>query len=253
MAMTLRARRPILAFVLALALAPSLAAAQEFTLEPAYPATALHGPAAAKGAVVWNHALNYLYGTEAAEAPLPAFLTLFRDAGWDVFRLLRPRMGEEPRRSAAAVAETAARLKGQGYGAIVLAGQSAGAWLALMAAGQSADIHAVIADAPAWYGTDHPAYLQNGFILFDHLDAIRRGRIMITYFKDDPYDPGDRGPRSQALLAAHGVAHLVIDQPEGLVGHSADDGDLFLRRFGACLLAVAGDGPMPGRETCDKD
>ncbi len=246
--MTFRA----LAFVLAaLVLAPSIAAADDFTLEPAYPATPLRG-GAAKGAVVWNHALNSLYGTEAAEAPRPAFLALFRDAGWDVFRLLRPRMAEEPRRSAAAVAATAARLKSQGYAAIVLAGQSGGAWLALMAAGESTDIHAVIADAPAWYGTDHPDYLKNGFILFDHVDAIRRGRIMIVYFKDDPYDPGGRGPRSEALLAAHGVPHLVIDQPEGFAGHSADDGGLFLRRFGACLLAVAGNGPMPSRKACDK-
>ena len=250
--MTLRAPRRFLALVLAaLALVPGTAGAAELTLEPAYPAMPLRGPAAAKGAVVWNHAMNFLYGSEAAEAPLPVFLTLFRDAGWDVFRLLRPRMSEEPRRSAAAVAATAARLKRQGYAAIVLAGQSAGAWLSLMAAGESGDVHAVIADAPAYYGSGHPANLKNGFILLDHLDAIRRGRIMITYFADDPYDPGGRASRSEELLAAHGVPHLVIDRPRGLSGHSADDGALFLRRFGACMLAVAGDGPMPSAAACD--
>lgn len=246
-------RRLLLALLVAAqALTSGLALADEFKLEPAYPAMPLAGPGAAKGAVIWNHAINFPYGTEAAEAPLPLFLTVFRDAGWDVFRLLRPRMSEEPRRSAAAVAETAARLKRQGYAAIVLAGQSGGGWLSLMAAGESDDIHAVIADAPAYYGADHPAYLRNGFILFGHLDAIRRGRIMITYFKDDPFDPGGRGPRSDELLSAHGVPHLVIDQPRGLSGHSADDGALFLRRFGACMLAVAGDGPMPSPASCDR-
>jgi dienelactone hydrolase len=251
--MTLRAWCCILAVALA-AIASVLpaAAADDFTFEPAYPARPLAGPGVAKGAVIWNHALNYFYGSEGAEAPLPAFLTVFRDAGWDVFRLLRPRMAEEPRRSAAAIAAQAAQLKSQGYAAVVLAGQSGGAWLALMAAGESDAVHAVIADAPAWYGADHPEYLKNGFILFDHIDAIRRGRIMITYFKDDPYDPGGRGTRSEALLAAHGVPHLVIDRPEGLAGHSADDGELFRRRFGACLLAVAGSGAMPSVASCER-
>jgi dienelactone hydrolase len=245
-------RRVFACLLVAALLSPwGRAAAGEFTLEPAYAATPLEGPAAAKGAVIWNHAINFLYGIEGAAAPVPVFLTLLRDDGWDVFRLLRPRMSEEPRGSAAELAATAARLKQQGYGRIVLAGQSGGAWLSLMAAGESGDIHAVIANAPAYYGTDHPAYLKNGFVLFDHIDAIRRGRIMITYFKDDPYDPGGRGPRSEELLAAHDVPHLVIDQPEGFSGHSAGDSVLFLRRFGSCMLAVAGNGPMPSAETCD--
>ena len=243
--------RALLLLLAALVLSPGLALADEFKLEPAFPAAPLKGPAAAKGAVIWNHGVNFLFGSEAAEAPLPLFLGLFRDAGWDVFRLLRPRASEEPRRSAAAVVAEVAALKQQGYASIVLAGQSGGAWLSLMAAGESADVHAVIADAPAWYGTDQYTYLKNRFVLFDHIDAIRRGRIMISYFKDDPFDPGGRGPRSDALLAAHGVPHLVLDQPEGFSGHGSGDTGLFLRRFGPCLLAVAGDGPMPTRAGCD--
>ena len=75
---------------------------------------------------------------------------------------------------------------------------------------------------------------------------------MISYFEDDPYDPGGRGPRSEALLAAHGVPHLVIDQPEGFAGHSADDGGLFLAASAPACSAVAGNGPMPSRKACDK-
>ncbi len=232
-------------------LAPPPASADELSLVPAFPATQLKGPAAAKGAVIWNHGINFIYGTEGSEAPLPLFLPLFRDAGWDVFRLLRPRMSEEPRGSSAELAATAARLKQQGYAKIVLAGQSGGAWLSLMAASRNDDIHAVIADAPAWYGTDHPNYLKNGYFLFDYLDAIRRGRIMISYFTDDPFDPGGRGQKSAALLEAHGVPHLVLDRPEGFSGHFSGNTGLFLRRFGACLLAVAGDGEMPTPASCD--
>lgn len=238
------------ALLLSLA-APGLAAAEDFALVPAYPAQPNAGPAAAKGAVIWNHGVNFLYGTEGADAPLPVFLRLFRSSGWDVFRLLRPRMAEEQRFSSAQIVKTAHRLKQQGYRRIVLAGQSGGAWLSLMAAGRSDDIHAVIADAPAWYGTDHPTYLMNGFVLLDYIDAIRRGRIMIGYFKDDPYDPGGRAKKSAELLAAHGVPHIVLDRPPGFSGHFSGNTGRFLRRFGACLLQVAGDGPMPTPASCD--
>ncbi|HUC64117.1 MAG TPA: alpha/beta hydrolase [Stellaceae bacterium] len=227
------------------------AAADAFSLVPAYPDQPNAGPAAAKGAVIWNHGVNFLYGTEASEAPLPAFLILFRDAGWDVFRLLRPRMSEEPRSSSDEVAAVAHQLKQQGYARIVLAGQSGGAWLSLMAAGKSQDIDAVIANAPAWYGTDRPIYFNNSVFLLDYVEDIRRGRIMISYFNDDPYDPGGRAAKSDALLAAQGVPHLVLDRPDGFSGHFSGNTVLFARRFGACLLAVAGDGPMPTPASCD--
>lgn len=228
------------------------AARADFPMAPAYPAAALKGPRDAKGAVIWNHGINFLYGSEASAAPVPILMTAFRDAGWDVFRLLRPRMSEEPRGSAAEIAAAAQRLKQQGYARIVLAGQSGGAWLSLMAASRSGDVDAVIANAPAYYGTDHPTYYKNSFILLDYIDDIRRGRIMISYFSADPYDPGGRGAKSEEILAKHGVPHLIIDRPEGLSGHNAGNSDLFLRRFGACALAVAGDGPMPTRESCVK-
>jgi dienelactone hydrolase len=240
----------MVAIILLAAWLPAGAARAEFPLEPAYPKVSLKGPQGAKGAVIWNHGINFLYGSDASAAPVPILLTAFRDAGWDVFRLPRPRMSEEPRASAAEVAAAAHRLKQLGYARIVLAGQSGGAWLSLMAAGRSEDIDAVIANAPAYYGTDHPTYLKNSYVLLDHVGDIRRGRIMISYFTDDPYDPGGRGAKSDEILAKNDVPHLVIDRPAGLSGHNAGDSGLFLRRFGACMLAVAGDGPMPTRESC---
>jgi dienelactone hydrolase len=247
-------RLPLLCVILGLIAPLEIGAARaQFELRPAYPAVPLKGPQAAKGAVIWNHGVNFLYGSEAAEAPLPMLTALFRDQGWDVFRLLRPRMSEEPRRSAEEVVARARQLKAEGYRRVVLAGQSGGAWLSLMAASRSDDIHAVIANAPAWYGTDRPTYLKNGFVLFDHIADIRRGRIMITYFADDPYDPGGRGAKSEELLAAQNVPHLVIDRPEGFSGHGSGNSGLFLRRFGGCLLALAGDGPVPRREDCESD
>lgn len=242
----------MVAILLGVALLP-IGARGEFRLEPAYPETPLRGTKGAQGAVIWNHGLNFFYGAEGSAAAVPPLMVLFRDNGWDVYRLLRPRISEEPRRSRDEIIAAAGRLRGEGYARIVLAGQSGGAWLALMAAAESDGIDAVIANAPAWYGTDHPTYMKNAAILYDYLDDIRHGRIMISYFANDPFDPGGRAERSAALLSAHDVPHLVIARPDGFVGHNSGDSGLFLRRFGGCALAVAAAGPMPTLDQCASD
>ena len=244
--------RGMLAFLLAAALLPTGAWGQ-FPLEPAYPETPLRGTKEAQGAVIWSHGLNSSYGTEGSVAPVSILMRSFRNAGWDVFRLLRPRVSEEPRRSRDELIAAVERLRAQGYTRVVLAGQSGGAWLSLMAAAKSDAVDAVIANAPAWYGTDHPTYMKNAAVLYEHLDDIRHGRIMISYFAEDPYDPGGRAGRSAAILAAHDVPYLIIDRPEALAGHSSGNTGLFLRRFGACALAVAAAGPMPTLAGCASD
>lgn len=95
---------------------------------PGYPDRALLGPQAAQGAVIWNHGTtSYFAARDPSQNPIPVFVTLLRDAGWDIFRLDRPPQGEAPDVSSAALLSGIAGLKAQGYRKIVLAGQSAGA------------------------------------------------------------------------------------------------------------------------------
>lgn len=238
-----------------LILSPRPAAADDFPFEPAYPATALKGPQAAKGALIWNHGINSILGKEGAESP-PLFISVFRDNGWDVFRLNRARMSEEPRSTADELTRRIHKLKQQGYAKVVLAGQSGGAWISLMAAGRSEEIHAVIANAPAYYGTSAGSvrmeFPKNAAVLYDHLERIHQGRIMISFFADDAYDPGGRAAKADEILTRNGVPHLILDRPGELIGHGAGNSGLFMRRFGACVLAVAGDGAVP-RGECQSD
>ncbi len=176
---------------------------------------------------------------------------MLRDAGWDVYRLDRPPQGETPDVSSAALLSGIAELKARGYRKIVLAGQSAGAWISLITAGRTSDVYAVIANAPAYYGVDRPRYTMNASALYDYLDRIKSGRVMVSYFADDPYDPGGRGARTDEILTRHGVLHLVIDTPEGFRGHDSGNSGLFYRRFGPCVLAMVGDGPVPQRGDCE--
>lgn len=120
-----------------------------------------------------------------------------------------------------------------------------------MSAGRTADLYAVIANAPAYYGVDRPRYTLNATALYDYLDGIKSGRVMVSYFADDPYDPGGRGARTDEILTRHGVLHLVVDTPAGFRGHDSGNSGLFYRRFGPCVLAMVGDGPVPRRGECE--
>jgi len=243
-------RLPAISMFLATMLAASLAHA-EMWLEPAFPKEGVKGPATAQGAFVWSHGAGGIYLTDNSTFGPPFISYLMRDKGWDSFAFKRTQAAQSPLQESRELVRQVAELKAKGYRRIVLAGQSAGAWISLIAAGSSQDVYAVIALSPAHYGTDRPYVGMNASALYEYLDEIKISRVMLAFFKDDPYDPGGRGPRSQQILAAHNVPNLVIDQPAGFSGHGSGESGLFYRRFSECWLAVAADGPMPRRQDCE--
>jgi pimeloyl-ACP methyl ester carboxylesterase len=229
---------------------PDTAAAQTELL-PAQEAASLLGGARAEGAVIWSHGRSLQ--TECARAPTPDYVEAFRVASWDIFRLNRPRSADNLPDSSAALANAADALRQRGYRRVVLAGQSFGAFLSLIAAGRSDAVEAVIGIAPAAYGSlySNPAgYKLNATRLFDLLGAVRRARVALFFFEDDVFDPGGRGPVADQILAAHGLAHLVIDRPAGLSTHWAGAGPAFAAEYARCLVAFAGGRTAGGTLTC---
>jgi pimeloyl-ACP methyl ester carboxylesterase len=216
-------------------------AAAQTELVPAQEAASLLGGERALGAVIWSHGRSLQ--TECARAATPGYVEAFRAAAWDTFRLNRPRSGDTLSDSGAALANAADALRQRGYRRVVLAGQSFGAFLSLIAAGRSDAVDAVIGTAPAAYGSvySNPAgYSLNATGLYDLLGAVRRARVALFFFEDDAFDPGGRGPVADQILAAHGLAHLVIDRPAGLSTHWAGAGPAFAAEYARCLVAFAG-------------
>src|SRR5579885_1907038 len=119
-------------------------------LDPAFTGQSL-GPQRAKGVVVWSHGRSI--NSEDYKSATPVYLQALRDDGWDVLRFNRLSRGDTLTDSSRRLVEYAADLKRQGYHQVVLAGQSFGAFLALMAADSSSDVDAVVATAPAAYGS----------------------------------------------------------------------------------------------------
>ena len=118
-------------------------------LDPAFN-QALLGPEHAVGTVIWNHGRSI--NVEDSESATPPYLRVLRDSGWDVLRFNRPRDGDTLTASTHRLVELVGQAKHKGYRRIVLAGQSFGAFLALMAADASDDVDAVVATSPAAFG-----------------------------------------------------------------------------------------------------
>jgi pimeloyl-ACP methyl ester carboxylesterase len=147
-----------------------------------------------------------------------------------------------------------ASLKKNGYKQVVLAGQSFGAFLALMAADSSADVDAVIATAPAAYGSFddfYDSWKLNASKLYPLLEQVKRARVMVFYFHGDDFDPGGRGEQSRTILSKRGVGYAVVDQPAFLTGHWASSTGLFLRRYGNCIRDFANDDKLAGEMACE--
>jgi len=239
-------RRLILLLILLMATNPARA---ETELLPAFP-DAMKGPAAAHGAVIWNHGLSQ---TEAnAASALPATMAMFRDAGWDVYRLTRGIAGDTEDTSTTALLAAIDTIKAKGYARLVTAGQSFGSWLSLTAAGRTDKLDAVLVNAPAAYGdASKSGYERNATLLFPKLDALPHVPVVIGFFNRDLFDPGGRGPKAEQILTERGVPHLIIDRPAVLEGHGSGSSVYFAKRFGPCWLAVAETGQVPPLASCE--
>jgi pimeloyl-ACP methyl ester carboxylesterase len=224
--------------------------AEAIGLDPAFHQSLL-GPQRATGIVIWNHGRSL--NTEDYNSATPPYLRVLRDSGWDVLRFDRPRDGDTLSGSTRRLVEIVAELKQHGYRQIILAGQSFGAFLALMAADDSDAVDAVIATAPAAFG-DFQGYYDtwrlNATRLYPLLDHIRRARVMLFFFHGDDFDPGGRGLESSSILSQHAVGFAVVDQPAYLVGHWISSSGAFLRRFGDCIRAFAADAGLRGELSC---
>jgi pimeloyl-ACP methyl ester carboxylesterase len=219
-------------------------------LDPAFHRSLL-GPQRAMGVVVWNHGRSL--DSEDYKSPTPPYLRVLQDSGWDVLRFDRLRDGDTLSASSRRLVEIAAELKQRGYRRIVLAGQSFGAFLALMAADDSDAVDAVVATAPAAFGDFHEysdTWRLNATRLYPLLERIRRTRVMLFFFHDDDFDPGGRGAESRSILSQRRIGFAVVDQPAYFVGHWISASGAFLRRFGDCIREFADDDALRKEFVC---
>ena len=217
------------------ALAFAAAAHAQIALAPAYPATPQFGPEKAIGAVIWNH--GHSEG-EDSKSPTPPYVWNLHQAGWDTYRFDRMRDSDTLPASTHRLVEEVDKLKQEGYRKVALAGQSFGAFIALMAAGESSKIDAVIATAPAAFGNFseyYDSWRLNATRLYPLLERVQTAEVVLFFFHGDDFDPGGRGDASSNALARRGVPFAVFDQPRELTEHWAAGTEQFAQRCGGYI------------------
>jgi pimeloyl-ACP methyl ester carboxylesterase len=236
-----------------LSLPPSKATEARTWLQQADGGSEPLGPEQARGAVVWSHGRSTTQ--EDYLAPTPPYMAILRQGGWDTFRFNRHRDDDTLQDSTRALVRAVQELRVRGYPRVVLAGQSFGAFLSLMAAAANENVDGVLATAPAAFGSFseyYESWRRNADAFYPMLDALsERTRVMLFFFHGDDFDPGGRGERAEALLSARQLAHLVVDQPAALTGHWGAATPEFAARFGACMLDFLGASTVDARIPCD--
>ena len=206
-----------------------LAGLSPFTLEsvPHYP---VRGPEATKGAVIFSHGRSRIVDT-AKVVGVPMYFRPLHGAAWDVIALKRPAANDNREAATRYLLQAIDQLRARGYERIVLAGQSAGGWASIDAAGK-VKVHAVLATAPAAHGTDPDSVVQGTTAFGKLLRRLKPTRVMIFFFTNDPHQTAGRGAIANEILKTKEIPYEVIDQPRGLAGHYAHDRKYFASRFG---------------------
>lgn len=221
----------------------------------------VHGPARARGVVIWSHGRAVAAGggdLDSRNSAMQGWVSLLNDAGWDVLRFDRVPNEDDVERSTARLVAGLPIVRQAGYARIVLAGQSRGAWHSLAAAARAPEaLHAVIAIAPATHGADprfHNAALDDWRRLTANL-PVAGPRLAVVLFRNDAFDPLPSGrlERWESQTRDRPAPSLAIAPTTGDGGHGGGGMVGFTQSWGACLARFVNDARPPAgtlREAC---
>jgi hypothetical protein len=206
------------------------------------------GPQQARGVLVFAHGRGERGNMDDSRGSQPQSWTRhFNNAGYDIWRFDRHPNSDDTARAARWFKTDLAELRRRGYRQIIAAGQSRGGWNAMMVLDQPGLADVVIAIASAAHGRGADARNDPQWEQISQLEAIlaagqasSQARVAAANFRDDPYDANPE--RRAALMRQYGqrfAGFLLIDRPEGLIGHGAGASSAFNSRYGACLLNFA--------------
>jgi hypothetical protein len=208
------------------------------------------GPEMARGVVVWSHGKGNNYDGRGQSAP--ASMRAFNNARFDIVRFERAPSADYVDDASDWLHRGLATLRARGWRMIVAAGQSRGAWNSLQVLDTPGLADAVIAVSPASFSS--LATQEAGLQRILHGIRATAARVAVVQFKGDIYvrDMPARIDLLRSMVPQRVAAALLIDEPEGIIGHGGGGSDEFSRRFGPCLLRFVTD-PMPQRECMASD
>lgn len=206
------------------------------------PYWSMRGPQLAAGLIVWSH--GYMAGKNSTDSAPQPWIGRFTQLGYDLYRFDREWITDWAS-DATALADAVSKARKMGYRRVLLAGQSAGAWVSLAALQRGAAVDGVISIAAAHHGTvDKMRDTTRARSEWQHvIEGINRGpRVVLVNFAEDAYDVGGRMGDARSIFAKSGVDAVIIDDPAGFKSHSAGSDFAFARKFGPCMQAFIENG-----------
>jgi hypothetical protein len=193
-----------------------------------------YGPQTARGVFVWGHGKGL--AQDGRDAQPQAYVRAFNNAGFDVVRFGRNPSTDDVDDAAGWLRKGLVTLRQKGWRMIIAGGQSRGAWNSLQMLDTPGLADAVIAVSPASFNGQATQEADLSRILRSARSPAVR--VAVAQFKGDVYvrDMPGRVAMLREMLPSHVAAALVIDQPEGINGHSGGNSADFARKFGPCLL-----------------
>ncbi len=193
------------------------------------------GPQAAAGLIVWSH--GYMLGVDATVSAPQGQVANFTMNGYDLYRFDRQYIRDWPG-DATALVDAVKQAKAMGYRRVILAGQSAGAWVSMAATMRGAPVDGVISVSAAHHGEvkdmSDPSRARSDWQQV--VRGIKPGpRLVVVNFDGDSYDVGGRMDDAKSAFSASGVDAVVISSPAGFKGHGAANGRPFPQKFGTCI------------------
>lgn len=219
-----------------------LLANSDFALVPD-PHFIWHGPAQARGVIVWAHGKSGSLQDLRNRQPF-AYVRPFNNAGFDVVRYDRAPQADYPDAAAEFLRAGLARLRQSGWRMVIMSGQSRGAWNSLQMLETPGLVDAVFADSPASFSSQATQEADLYRILHDARSPA--ARVAVVQFTGDIYvrDMPGRIAMLRGIGPPRVAAMLVIDEPPGITGHTGGSSSAFGRGYGPCLLRFVTD-PTP--------
>ena len=175
--------------------------------------------------------------TPFGDGNIPPYVRTLAAAGWDVVRGSHERReirGARAQQAAAdGIRDRVAELRRMGYQRVVVAAHSFGAWPSLIAGADGlirADAN-IITTPIALDGPDDEQ--------LDFEPVLRNLATPTLFFFDGQADSRDRARQTRTVLAATGVLHHVVDQPDNLSDHQAPWHPAFDFAFDHCIAQFA--------------
>jgi pimeloyl-ACP methyl ester carboxylesterase len=184
------------------------------------------GPASAAGLLLYFH--GYAGLQDLTQFPIFQLFAEMADLEPDDDAILR------------FVADRITMARHVGYKQIIVAGQSRGGWLALLAA-TLPGVDAAIATAPGTGSYSTEGLEQTRDRLAQRLTGAKARRIAAFFFDGDLAEdvPERRAVAIRRALQSTRSAFLVVDRPVDFYGHSAAERAGFIRRYLGCLREFA--------------